>query len=62
MQKLNDYIEEKKIKSNKAPRYGMKKLAVGLVSCILGYTVLVSPSVAHAEEVREPQAMVMEAE
>ena len=62
MQKLNDYIEEKKIKSNKAPRYGMKKLAVGLVSCILGYTVLVSPSVAYAEEVREPEAVVMEAE
>lgn len=62
MQKLNDYIEEKKIKSNKAPRYGMKKLAVGLVSCILGYTVLVSPGVVHAEEVREPQAVVMEAE
>ena len=62
MQKLNDYIDEKKIKSSKTPRYGMKKLAVGLVSCILGYTVLVSPSVAHAEEVREPQAVVMEAE
>ena len=62
MQKLNDYIEEKKIKSSKTPRYGMKKLAVGLVSCILGYTVLVSPSVAHAEEVREPEAVVMQAE
>ena len=62
MHKLNDYIEEKKIKSSKTPRYGMKKLAVGLVSCILGYTVLVSPGVVHAEEVREPQAVVMEAE
>ena len=62
MHKLNDYIEEKKIKSTKTPRYGMKKLAVGLVSCILGYTVLVSPSVAYAEEVREPEAVVMEAE
>lgn len=62
MQKLNDYIEEKKIKSSKTPRYGMKKLAVGLVSCILGYTVLVSPGVVHAEEVTEPQAVVMEAE
>ena len=50
MENLEKIIEEKKIKSaTRKPRYGTRKLSVGLVSCILGYMIMMGPSVVKAE-------------
>lgn len=52
MNKLERIIEEKKTKSSeRRPRYGTRKLAVGMVSCVLGYMVFVSSPVLKAEKV-----------
>ena len=41
MEKFEKVIEEKKIKSaTLVPKYGMRKLSVGLVSCALGFSIL----------------------
>ncbi|MBF1059024.1 MAG: cell wall-binding repeat-containing protein, partial [Peptostreptococcus sp.] len=42
-------IEEKKEKGLKKHSFGTRKLAVGLVSCILGFNLVFSPFVANAE-------------
>lgn len=53
MENLRRLIEKKKSKGNeKTPRYGMRKLTVGLVSCMLGYMIFVSPVVVDAAEVK----------
>ena len=45
-------IEEKKQKgSEKKPHYGLRKLSVGLVSCILGFTMVLNPVSAITVEV-----------
>ena len=50
MEKLKDFIEKKKEKSaSRKPRYGTRKLSVGLVSCILGYCIFMSPTVVSAQ-------------
>gem|GEM_PF-1872497 len=58
MEKLRDFIEKKKEKSaSRKPRYGTRKLSVGLVSCVLGYCIFFSPTVVSAqvgEGVSEP--------
>ena len=49
MENLKKIIESKKLKSSdKKPRYGTRKLSVGLVSCMLGYFVFMSPTVVNA--------------
>ena len=49
MEKLRDFIEKKKEKSaSRKPRYGTRKLSVGLVSCVLGYCIFFSPTVVSA--------------
>lgn len=54
MNKFKEIIEMKKQKSaSRKPRYGTRKLSIGLVSCVLGYAMLVSPSVALADEANE---------
>lgn len=46
---LKRIIEEKKLNgSKKKPKYATRKLSVGLVSCMLGYALLFSPSSAKA--------------
>lgn len=36
--------------ANRKPRYATRKLSIGLVSCMLGFTLVVSPLVAEAAE------------
>ena len=58
MENLREFIEKKKEKSaSRKPRYGTRKLSVGLVSCVLGYFIFLSPTVVSAqvgEGVSEP--------
>ena len=47
--KFKRIIEFKKQKgSNRKPKYATRKLSIGLVSCMLGYALLVSPSSVEA--------------
>lgn len=51
IQKMKDLIEQKKLRgSNRKPRYATRKLSIGLVSCMLGFTLLISPSSVLADE------------
>lgn len=55
IKKMKDLIELKKLRgSNRKPRYATRKLSIGLVSCMLGFTLLISPSSVEASEVGEP--------
>lgn len=60
MDKFKEIIENKKQKSNRKPRYGTRKLSIGLVSCVLGYAMLISPSVALADETNETETAIEE--
>ncbi len=49
--KFEKIIEYKKLKSSvRKPKYATRKLSIGLVSCMLGYALLVSPSSVEAAE------------
>ncbi|EXF27122.1 YSIRK type signal peptide [Finegoldia magna ALB8] len=49
--KLEKIIEYRKAKGSKRkPKYGTRKLTIGLVSCMLGFIVLVSPAQSQAAE------------
>ena len=51
-------ITEKRAKSsNERPKYGLRKLTVGVVSCLLGYMMFFTPNVVAAEKVEQPQAI-----
>ncbi|WP_019132206.1 adhesin domain containing protein [Peptoniphilus obesi] len=51
MEKFEKVIEEKKIKSaSRVPKYGMRKLSVGLVSCALGFSILGIADPVQAQE------------
>ena len=51
-------ITEKRAKSsNERPKYGLRKLTVGVVSCLLGYMMFFTPNVVSAEKVDQPQAV-----
>ena len=51
-------ITEKRAKSsNERPKYGLRKLTVGVVSCLLGYMMFFTPNVVAAEKVEQPQAV-----
>ena len=53
-------IEEKKRKGEeKKPRYGTRKLSVGLVSCVLGFMMFLTPITASAES-GQPRSIVNE--
>lgn len=55
-------ITEKRAKcSNERPKYGLRKLTVGVVSCLLGYMMFFTPNVVAAEKVDAPQAQAIEA-
>lgn len=60
MDKFKEIIENKKLKSNRKPRYGTRKLSIGLVSCVFGYAMLISPNVALADEANETETAVEE--
>lgn len=49
--KLVRIIEYKKLKGSiRKPKYATRKLSIGLVSCMLGYALLVSPTSVEANE------------
>ena len=49
--KLKKIIEYRKAKgSTRKPKYATRKLSIGLVSCLLGYTLLISPVESLAAE------------
>lgn len=49
--KLEKIIEYRKAKgSTRKPKYATRKLSIGLVSCLLGFTLLVSPTDSFASE------------
>ena len=49
--KLVKIIEYKKLKGSiRKPKYATRKLSIGLVSCMLGYALLVSPTSVEAAE------------
>ncbi len=61
MDKWKKVIEEKKKHSRaKAPKYGLRKLSVGVVSCIIGYFVFFAPAPVHAMEVNAETTTVVE--
>lgn len=61
MDKFKEIIENKKQKStSRKPRYGTRMLSIGLVSCVLGYAMLISPSVALADEANKTETDVEE--
>ncbi|MDU5923911.1 MAG: Rib/alpha-like domain-containing protein, partial [Finegoldia magna] len=50
-------ITEKRAKSsNERPKYGLRKLTVGVVSCLLGYMMFMTPNVTLAEKVEKVEA------
>ena len=55
-------ITEKRAKSsNERPKYGLRKLTVGVVSCLLGYMMFFTPNVVAAENENVDQPQVVEA-
>lgn len=40
----------------RSPKYGMRKLSVGLVSCFLGYGIISSPTVVNAQVIEGTSA------
>lgn len=47
----------------KTPKYGMRKLSVGFVSCFLGCAIFMAPVGVHAEEATDmPVAAAIQAE
>uniref|UniRef100_UPI0026EA88D2 Rib/alpha-like domain-containing protein n=1 Tax=Finegoldia magna TaxID=1260 RepID=UPI0026EA88D2 len=49
-------ITEKRAKSsNERPKYGLRKLTVGVVSCLLGYMMFMTPNVTLADKVEQPK-------
>ncbi|MDY3006528.1 Rib/alpha-like domain-containing protein, partial [Anaerococcus porci] len=49
---FEEVIKNNKSKNqNKKPKYAMRKLTVGLVSCMMGYLIAFTPSVSNAAEV-----------
>ncbi|KXA07350.1 repeat protein, partial [Finegoldia magna] len=52
-------ITEKRAKSsNERPKYGIRKLTVGVVSCLLGYMMFMTPNVTLADKVEATPAAV----
>ena len=42
--------------SERSPKYGMRKLSVGLVSCFLGYAIMSSPTIVNAQVIEGTSA------
>ena len=52
-------VEDKKRKGEeKKPRYGTRKLSVGLVSCVLGFMMFLTPITASAEGASQDQSLM----
>ena len=60
MEKIQEFLSKKKEKQSKqSPRYGMRKLSIGFVSCFLGCMIFMAPGQIHAqvEENKAPVAV-----
>ena len=48
---MKEIIEQRKLKGSlRKPKYATRKLSIGLVSCMLGFSLIVSPVDTWAEE------------
>ncbi|MFM1580639.1 YSIRK-type signal peptide-containing protein [Helcococcus bovis] len=63
MDKMKNFLKEKKTLGNKKLKYGMRKLSIGLVSCVLGALVFLPGTSVLAEgETPSPTAVVEQAQ
>lgn len=54
IKRFSEIIEKKReLTRSKKPRYATRKLTIGLVSCMLGFTLIFSPMSSIASEVNE---------
>ncbi len=63
MEKMQEFLADKKERASKrSPKYGMRKLSIGFVSCFLGCMIFMAPGQIHAqvETNKEPVAIAME--
>ena len=63
MEKIQEFLADKKERASKqSPKYGMRKLSIGFVSCFLGCMIFMAPGQIHAqvETSKEPVAIAME--
>lgn len=61
--KLEKIIEYRKAKgSTRKPKYATRKLSIGLVSCLLGFTLLISPVESLAAEPKTEMAELEDAD
>ena len=63
MEKMQEFLADKKERASKrSPKYGMRKLSIGFVSCFLGCMIFMAPGQIHAqvETSKEPVAIAME--
>ncbi|WP_276877259.1 Rib/alpha-like domain-containing protein, partial [Anaerococcus hydrogenalis] len=60
--KMTEIIEKKKeLSAEKTPKYGTRKLSIGLVSCMLGFSLIIAPGSSKAAEGTEtPETLVSE--
>ena len=50
---VNIIEKRKELNQEKTPKYGTRKLSVGLVSCMLGFSLIIAPSYSKAAEEAE---------
>ena len=60
--KMTEIIEKKKeLSQEKTPKYGTRKLSIGLVSCMLGFSLIIAPGSSKAAEASENETVATEA-
>lgn len=50
---VNIIEKRKELNQERTPKYGTRKLSVGLVSCMLGFSLIIAPSYSKAAEKSE---------
>ena len=59
--KMTEIIEKKKeLSQEKTPKYGTRKLSIGLVSCMLGFSLIIAPGSSKASEASENETVATE--
>ena len=59
--KMAEVIEKKRaLSEEKTPKYGTRKLSIGLVSCMLGFSLIIAPGSSKAAEGTETPKTVSE--
>ena len=55
---MKEIIEQRKLKGSlRKPKYATRKLSIGLVSCMLGFSLILSPVDTWAEEANLPASL-----